>query len=65
MSRLACGHYGSATDDTRCDDPECDGNLPDLWEIAGGEVNPARLTETRAYRTTKFRMINAEREGWA
>jgi len=53
LVRLSCGHMGSlAADCQQCED---EGGAPDPWLIAGGDVNPNRQAETRAYRQSKWR----------
>lgn len=51
--RLACGHMGTRT--SSCDECEDLGGSPDPWLLAGGDVNPNRQAETRAYRQSKGR----------
>lgn len=53
LVRLGCGHMGVADGD--CDDCKDLGDSPDPWLLAGGDVNPNRQAETRAYRQSKGR----------
>jgi hypothetical protein len=52
-ARLSCGHYGSLGED--CEECRYEGPSPDLWEVAGEDINLNRKAETRAYRQSKFR----------
>jgi hypothetical protein len=52
QDRLPCGCYRNQEDS----DCTCDSHAPiDVWKVAGGDVNPNRLADTRAYRQSKSR----------